>query len=411
MLSPIDFILQDSHLLTQPDFLETSYFYDDYLGRQLDVVTKISDPDKFYRHSPEVYKTISIDQLELSTIYIEHFNASISLDKSHLESSPYFPGIRFMSPGIIVFERPPMYQIIDIDNDYRDNINDETSSSQYYLPIPWQIYVCTYNPQDMRLSSVKMFFTDSYLSDVEQEVFAPPMFNFYSNGVLCRPFFPSMDDIEKYSQDINGVIASAYDWVWNSGFNYDITENISYFLANQGFEQFAPWAESKTPVSINYLRQNKIRGLPRLAGTKYISHLLNCWQSVPLEHISELEWPNYTNAEFYYQEINNVSFNFFYDYISANNISICDEDLYDEDNDEYYEHDCDGCVSEDFVRQSEDYQTALQNASKVTPKTIANAILESIKIAKSNGIILKDIKANTFTKLFINISQKYFSEG
>ena len=47
-----------------------------------------------------------------------------------------------------------------------------------------------------------------------------------------------MEDIEKYPKDLSGVMASAYDWIWNSGFNFDITEGISFFLHTNKYEQF-----------------------------------------------------------------------------------------------------------------------------------------------------------------------------
>lgn len=406
MLSPVDFIFND--YLEPPYYLEVQHFVNPdaiLTNSYLEPVSKIFNP---YSTNDEP-KAIDLTPTQIAEIYYDYLNSHSSKKNSFVENSPYFPGVRFISSGIVVFERPPTYQIIDIDNDYRESINDETSSSQYYVPIPWQVYVCIYNPEDMRLNSVKMFFAKSYLSDIDQEVFCPPMFNFYSNGSLCRPFFPSMDDIEKYSQDINGVIASAYDWVWNSGFNFDITENIAQFLSSKKFEEFAPWAESKAPKSIQYLRDHTIYGLPRITHRSYIESFFRCWESVPLEEVSSIQWSNYTDAEFYYQEINNLSSNFLYEYISSNNILICED--YDEDIDEDYEHECEDCMTEDAVRESDDYQQAYLKATLIPSKTIKNAIEQSVKYATSQNLIVKTLNSVQFSRSFINIYQKYLPQG
>ena len=38
--------------------------------------------------------------------------------------------------------------------------------------------------------------------------------------------FDSSWEINRYSQDLAGVISSAYDWVWNTGFNADLHECV-----------------------------------------------------------------------------------------------------------------------------------------------------------------------------------------
>ncbi len=406
MLSPADFIYNDSFEI--PYYVESQYFSKTN-GFQTffpDPVNKISNP---YPDRDNKFSVLNLNPNEVNTIYQNYFALTNPLQNSFVDGSPYFPGVRFLAPGIVVFERPPTYQIIDLDHDYRDNINDDTNSSQYYIPIPWQVYVCIYNPTDMRLHSVKMFFANSFLSDADQTVYCPPLFNFYSNGNLCRPFFASMEDIEKYPQDINGIIASAYDWVWNSGFNFDITENIAQFLSSKKFEQFEPWAETKAPKSVQFLVDNPIYGLPRLTHKSYFQSLFKCWESVPLDQISNIVWSNYTKAEFYYQEINNVSSDFFYDYISSNGITVCEDD-YDED-DEEHEHWCEDCVPSDVVRESLEYQSAYAEATRIPAKSIGFAIQDSVNYAKQNRLIQSSSNIITFQKSFLDIYKKYVVEG
>lgn len=408
MLSPIDFIYNNATDI--PYLLESQFFADkEYYNNYSHPVVKITNP---YNTSISQCDLLELTASDLTSIYENYLYDPHSKRKQFPENSPYFPGVRFLSPGIVVFERPPTYQIVDLDHDFRDNLNDDTSSSQYYIPLPWQVYVCTYNPEQMRLHSVKMFFANSYLSDINQTVYVPPMFNFYSNGTLCRPFFPSMEDIEKYPQDINGIIASAYDWVWNSGFNFDITENIAYFLSKQKFEEFSPWAESSAPKSLSFLRENRINGLPRITIKSYFQSFFKCWESVPLEEISTLTWCNYTNSEFYYQELNNVSENFFYEYVSSNNIVLCQD--YEEDmdpDDEDYEHYCDDCISADALRDSDEYREAFMKAYIVSEKSIKHAINQTISDAKAIRVIDPPPNMMALNKSFVDIYQKYASQG
>jgi hypothetical protein len=78
-----------------------------------------------------------------------------------------------------------------------------------------------------------MFYTRDAISKTgfDQPVYSPVLPNFFGNGQLCRPFYPTLDDVDKYSKDISGVIASAYDSIWNSGWNLDLYETLNeYFI-------------------------------------------------------------------------------------------------------------------------------------------------------------------------------------
>lgn len=406
MLTPTDFIFNDfsSHPVY---YLETQHIPDKnavritYHNRAYKKpIAKINNP-----HSANGPEIIDLDNLTFSNVLREYSNRTQVNGIEFTPDNVYFPGVRFLSDGLVVFERPPCYQIIDIDNDYRDNIRTETTTSQYYIPLPWQVYVCTYNPADMRLVGVKMFFAESSLVDVNQTVYCPPMFNFYSNGNLCRPFFASMDDIEKYPQNVSGVIASAFDWVWNSGFNFDITENIAQFLSSQKFEEFAPWAEISAPNSLRFLRDNRIYGLPRLTHKSYFESLFKCWESVPLDQVSSIKWSNYTKAEFYYIEISNASEAFFNQYLFDNDINLCECDCDDE---ECYSDDC---YSEEQVRESAEYQYALAKADLISEKSIKSAVDSASDYIIQSKLSQKVPDNLSFTKTFVSIYEKFLSQG
>ena len=134
------------------------------------------------------------------------------------------PGIKAIFPNVVVFERPPAYQNIFY---IADTVSERMSEEQnvYRIALPWQLYIAVYN-SDFYLSNVYMYFMDAPLTSVDQNIYAPNIPNFFSNGLLCRPNFSTMDDVERYSKDVSGVVHSAFDWVWNNGTNHDLTESM-----------------------------------------------------------------------------------------------------------------------------------------------------------------------------------------
>lgn len=151
------------------------------------------------------------------------------------------PGLRALYPGIVVFERPPSMQMVqyvamNIDgiNEHEEEYEEYPDVSRYYIPVPWQIYIASYSLSNNKpfINSVKMFFAKEPLTHKNVELYLPYIPNFFTNGTLCAPHFDDSDEIYRYPGDISGIIASAYDWVWNTGFNQDLVDgpmtNINY---------------------------------------------------------------------------------------------------------------------------------------------------------------------------------------
>ena len=142
------------------------------------------------------------------------------------------PGLVSLGRNVLIFENPPTNKLISHHPIDRDSINDEDEPDSYYLPVPWQTYICIFN-DDYVLLDTYMFYSRDAISKIgfDQPVYAPVLPNFFGNGQLCRPFYPTLDDVDRYSKDISGVIASAYDSIWNSGWNLDLYETLSeYFI-------------------------------------------------------------------------------------------------------------------------------------------------------------------------------------
>lgn len=140
------------------------------------------------------------------------------------------PGLVSCSKNVVVFEVPPMRKIVSYVPSARDNINSDVIKMHLVdksIPVPWQVYVAIFN-NDYRLIDTYMFYSaNSIISfGVDQNIYTPTLPNFYSNGMLCRPFYDTNDDVNRYSQDLSGVISAAYDSVWNSGWNSDLIDSL-----------------------------------------------------------------------------------------------------------------------------------------------------------------------------------------
>lgn len=407
LLSPIDFISQTFDSDVRFDYLQSStdllYYPDHSSFRKDSSEKKINHNLVHCYYGQQTNYTVNIQDL------MNYYN-SFSPKKDPYYSSPdsldvIIPGLRYFSPGIIIFERPPSYQHVSVYFDHRDNINEDSEDQTFYLPIPWQVYIATYNPEDMRLIDVRMYFTHDTLHSVDQPLFAPPIFNFFSNGKLCRPFFESIDDIEKYDKTINGLIAASFDWVWNSGFNLDITENISQFLLKKKFTQFEEYVKDPKLIKYyNYLVNNQLTGIPSSLSRSYIISLFRCWEQVPIQNISSIGWSPFAKADFFYrEEIDQNDVTEFVDrFIEINNISVheYEDDHYDEDGEPYCP---DNCMTEEDLLSSSSFRYFVQTQTSNLPekkRSLKDAMNQTIEEVYSYRRNLSRANIASFRKMF-----------
>lgn len=213
-----------------------------------------------------------------------------------IPSGILFPAVRYSAPGLLVFERPPtnkMIEYVSLPVDVINEENFEESVHTYNLPLPWQLYVAEYDPNTMRLFRVHMYFMKESLKASDQIMYLPPLPNFYANGNLCRPFLANMDDIERYSKDLSGVMASAYDWIWNSGFNHDLMEGplTIYHHKNNTF------------YDSNYVRTPATSSWQRYLHPKDVTRVLANWEKFTLDSILTVEWPNLSVCNLWDSEV------------------------------------------------------------------------------------------------------------
>ena len=202
------------------------------------------------------------------------------------------PGVLAITDNCVVYERPPQYQNIQVIFDQVDNINYENSKIRVYrLPIPWQLYIATYTsfndclyPNTLRMYFMKNSIHHSGANDAH--LYLPPLTNFYANGLLCRPMYSDYEDVNRYSNDISGIVSATYDWVWNTGTNLDLTMapvelllqakhfSSNNYILNSSFS-------NEVSISSYYLPSPSVHGI------------LSRWESLDSLHdISNYDWPN-----------------------------------------------------------------------------------------------------------------------
>lgn len=354
----------------------------------------------------------------------QHFNAcKRKLDYTHYESlnlsndSLLFPGVRFISDNIVIFEMPPTNKHISYIPFAKDDIpedEDDQEYNHYYVPIPWQIYIATYDPSTMRISDVSMYFSDTPLTSFDQPVYLPPLLNFYSNGLLCRPFFYHSEDIEKYPKNISGVIASAVDWVWNSGYNFDITESISEYISSGKFRSLIENSDLSNDELQQLTALYNLSPYEHVANNslspKVVSQFFTLWQSVPISKILSCKWISFCSTQnfftYEYQTYPNqnheesqkwVTENIGYKLISDEELEQRSEE--DEDYDE-----SDSCMTYGQLINRSDYRRWAYEKIHNSGKTIFHAYSRVHKhVASHPKIFMKTTNSyEVFNKFIIN---------
>lgn len=240
--------------------------------------------------------------------YFQGYFSSNSLNSGVLP-----PGVRMVGGNFVVFERPPTYQNIFYNPDKVHSQMDETQVRVYRVALPWQIYIATFT-SDYYVSDVRMYFSPVSLSTVSQPMYLPTLPNFYTSGLLCRPFIAGMEDLQRYPKNLSGVIACAYDWIWNNGTNNDLNEAMVHLnlqiVARNGKDNtlFSKMdkevynAYFSNPYNIHYYHHEQV------------SSILHAWEAFTIEDVMNFSWPvpspdKHFETRYYYQhyQVENVT--------------------------------------------------------------------------------------------------------
>lgn len=288
-----------------------------------------------------------VDQMvclhSLSSVLSTMYRGSIT---SPLPSGILPPGLLYCDQNYLIFERPPSYQNIHLIPHVLDEINyDRHEITTYRLPIPWQVYIVAFvnNPSadghsQLYTSSVRMLFATQPMTSFDDPVYLPPLNNFYTNADLCRPMYDTIDDIERYSKDFAGVMTSAYDWVWNSGSNIDLTMNIvQYYLQFRGTLHDRTVFSKQDPEvpAEHFARLFNVHSY--YASLNQLTPLFRSWEQHSLDEVLELRWPNPAKVQSISRELAGWSSD---DFVSHLINSGNTESLHFEEDEEYF-YQCD----------------------------------------------------------------------
>jgi hypothetical protein len=158
------------------------------------------------------------------------------------------PGLLYFNSNLtqIVFERPP--QIIDMkvypynkSESYNQSLNYSSSSTHTYkIPIPWQIYVAEFSESNT-LETLQIYFSTSEISKIENIQGGLVLRNRH-NKSLMRATLPNIYKDNKVCLDLTvesigdnsleSKINTAYLAFWQTNFNYDLLDNLSYLGNN-----------------------------------------------------------------------------------------------------------------------------------------------------------------------------------
>lgn len=255
------------------------------------------------------------------------------------------PGLLFLNKNFLVFERPPTYQTVFLIPTQVDRINYESDCTlTFRIPIPWQLYIVHYTgnygiENSLQTSAVRMHFMHGPLSSLDQVVYSAPLPNFYGSGDLCRPMFSDMDDLERYPKNISGVMQAAYDWVWNSGTNLDLTDTIANYYIQARYNSENTLFSATSCAIRNYPIGSYY------AGSEHVVEMFEAWEKLDLTEVSFLRWTNPSRGIRYINDYQEARQERLGEYQRQHNSYVSTDDFceecaeYDDDDDEVYHSD------------------------------------------------------------------------
>ena len=156
------------------------------------------------------------------------------------------PAVRWISDNqrIIVFERPPSVQYVELAFARKDFIDSRTAVEGFNLPIPWTTYYVMfdehYNPV-----LIRVYCRNVPLYGWDDRVFMLPLLNLYFNSNLCNP----VHEIYEPCGSLAEGVQQAYNMVWNSGWNLDLQDTVTHCM-QRGIPAGA--SKSNHPDAVRY---------------------------------------------------------------------------------------------------------------------------------------------------------------
>ena len=311
--------------LTIADFnLENSH-YRIHNAASLQTYVNVTNP---FLYDEDSNNTVLLSGKPAEKTIIDYFSVFNPIKNNSTETGILPPGVKFIGSNYLVFEKPPTFKNIFYVPTSKYDVPDDCENLEqvYRIPIPWQLYFVKFNP-NMYTYEVRMFFMKNSLSSTDQELFLPPIPNFYTDGLLCSPTMSNMDDVDRYPKNHAGIIQSAYDWVWNSGTNHDLTEaclHLSLQLPQkETILKDIPEQVYQLNFPTNTTSMNRYSASPG-----QIKLILSVWEKFSLSDVCEMSWPNISGPTrtFDYRTDSVRDQSAYYDHLADYLSDRCDEE-------------------------------------------------------------------------------------
>lgn len=199
------------------------------------------------------------------------------------------PAVRWISKdkSIVVFERPPTKQRVDIIPFIRDQITEHMNFDAYIctyeLNIPWTVYVCAMDKTYLPLS-VRVFVRSTPITSMSDTLGLLPLLNFYTTSKLCNP--TGTREFEGLPESLGEGLNIAYNTVWNSGWNYDLRDAIVQSM-RRGF----PFNQKEQQaVRLLKLSENEYNACGRNPDIKNILYWHKLWESKSMKKMLAAGW-------------------------------------------------------------------------------------------------------------------------
>ena len=142
----------------------------------------------------------------------------------------------------VILERPPQMVTLHYYGVKRGSIYNASKEQLYEIALPWTIYGIVFDAK-FRPAMLRLYARPEPVNSFDDHLQCLPLPNLYNSGEFCLPQQAEWMADESVWTMGQGIIA-AYNQVWATGYNTDITEMIVRAFTSR---QPAPLFEGKDP--------------------------------------------------------------------------------------------------------------------------------------------------------------------
>jgi len=292
--------------------------------------------------------------------HLSFYKTLVGKSQINIPSGIIPPGLLYCSEKILIFERPPALKTIQWTPQMLDNIDDDTEYATFEIPVPWQVYFVHFTKTSDNyhvINKIFLTFSNTPIYSLNQPLYLPPLTNVYTNGQVCQPHYSHYDDLIEGTETIAGIMQNAYNQVWSSSMNVDLTSAPLKLLKHFALPGLRIHNQrcmiEPTIKSYANTVAHKMRHVPTIDCFGYYTNpqtvhsFYRSWETISLNDICDMEWSpsdKKINDDSIYRRIQNLSTDSsFIEYMTANghissshndNTECCEECQYfDEDGD------------------------------------------------------------------------------